>query len=158
MARKGTFYGTSGRASCGGACDACDDALALYLAFGASRQEAAEACGVSPRTVARRLTNARFRRRVEKATALLSRRLLDRLLSFRLVHLERLDSLADPAPSGRPPESSSVRLKASRALLELGFRLRRELEFEERLRTLEENVLRAPAARVTREVSPHVPR
>jgi hypothetical protein len=127
-----------------------EDALVILLASGASSEEAAEGSGYSKRTVFRRLEDATFRQRVEEARRSFTQRALDRLLSLRLKHVDNLDRLAaaDPLPDNPddrlaaiadlPPHN--VRFQASKAVVELGGKLRAESEFDRRLRAVEERL------------------
>lgn len=123
MARKGTVPS--------------DDDLVIQLAAGATNVDAAKACGLSLRTVQRRLEDDTFRGRIQAARLAFTQRALDLLLSLRHKHVELIDGLATG------DVKDAVRLGASKAILELGSKLRAEVEFEQRLQAIERRLAEA---------------
>ncbi len=129
---------------------ASEDALVILLASGATKEEAASGSGYSVSTIKRRLKSPAFQARIEAAKVAFTRRALDRLLSLRFKHIENIDRLAsaDPPPDGSADygeyvarlESGTVRLNASKSIIELGSKLLAEHEFERRLRAVEERL------------------
>jgi len=108
-----------------------DSALLLALAAGKTIAEAALAAGVSERTVARRLADPDFRRRVGELRADMVGRALGRMS----------DSMVDAADTLRAlllAEGESARLGAARSILELGNKLKEWVELEQRLTALEQ--------------------
>lgn len=120
---------------------AADDALVILLASGASIDEAAEASGISRRTIYRRLDDAKFQARIEEARQLFTTRALHRLLSLRLQHVENIHRLSGAERKrGVHLPSEAVQLNASKAIIELGGKLRVEHELEQRIRDIEERL------------------
>jgi hypothetical protein len=108
-----------------------DGSLLVALAAGQTAREAAETAGVAERTVFRRLANPAFRQRAAELRADMMQRALGRLA----------DGMAEAAAALRKllaSGSDAVKLAAARAILEFGPRLRETVEFEERLRALEQ--------------------
>ena len=116
-----------------------DDALVATLAGGVTVQAAAQRCGVSERTIFRRLQDSGFKQRIANARAGMLERALGQLSTgaaeAAVVLRKLLRSKAD-----------SIRLQAARTILELGNRLRENVEQEHRLRALEERLLAERAA------------
>jgi hypothetical protein len=108
-----------------------DDVLVAALAAGCTKLEAARLAGVGERTVYRRLDDPQFRRRIEQARAELVSQTVGRLTDASTAAVTTLRALLDA-------ESENVRLGASRAILELGRKLRESEELERRLAVLEE--------------------
>jgi hypothetical protein len=108
-----------------------DEALALAVASGQTLRDAAAAASVSERTAARRWADPDFRRRVNGLRGEMVQRSLGRMA-------EGMAEAACVLRALLAAESESVRLGAARSLLEYGVRLRETVDFEERLRALEE--------------------
>jgi hypothetical protein len=107
-----------------------DAALALALAGGSTVAEAAAAAGVSERTCYRRLENAEFRRQIAAARAAMFDSALGRLAG----------GMGDAAGALRKllrAKSDSAKLGAARSILELGSKLREQVELAERLAEVE---------------------
>jgi hypothetical protein len=103
-----------------------DDALILALAAGATVRQAAERAGMGERTVYRRLADAEFRGALKGAR--------DRIFDAAVGQLtgrtdKATETLARLMESDKPSEA----LGAAKAVLELGPRLRRATELEERI-------------------------
>jgi hypothetical protein len=111
-----------------------EDALLLALACGASVDQAARQCGLSVRTVYRRLAEADFRRRLQALRADLVQRTAGALTAAATEAVRTLLELQKPSA---PP---AVRLGAARSVLELGLKLREAADLEERLAALEESL------------------
>jgi len=108
-----------------------DFLLGNALAGGATVAEAAQQAGMSERTAYRWLNKPEFRRRVARIQQTMARRAVARLSDGMVeaaAALRELLSVDDPA----------VRLRAARALLDLGPRLRDSVELESRLVDLEQ--------------------
>ncbi len=108
-----------------------DEALALAVAAGQTLRDAAAAASVSERTAARRWADPDFRRRVNALRGDMVQRSLGHMA----------DGMAEAAGVLRAllsAESESVRLGAARSMLEYGVKLRETVDFNERLRALEE--------------------
>jgi hypothetical protein len=107
-----------------------DPTLIAALAGGASFRDAARQARVSERTVTRRMADDEFRLQVSHARA----RMIDRALG--------LLSHAAAQASGTlwtllSSSDERVRLAAARSILEIGPRLREQVDLEERLARLE---------------------
>jgi transposase len=109
-----------------------DEELILALAAGASVREAAERAGVEERTVHRRLADADFRRAVSQAWDRMFDAARGRLAGLASKATETLQRLME---SEKPAAAAG----AAKTVLELGPRLRKAAEFEERLSRLEED-------------------
>ena len=108
------------------------DLLIAALASGVSVFEAAKRSATSPRTVHRRLLDARFRAEVRQARA----RMVDTALG------QLTDTLTDAGAALRQllqSTNDSVRLNAARAIFDIAGKLRDQTDFEERLSKLEES-------------------
>lgn len=110
-----------------------NDLLILSLASGQSVREAANAAGVSEKTVRRRLADAEFRRRIDETRAELFQLALSRLAAAAARAASTLEALLDG-------KRETSRLRAARSILELGTRLRETVELETRLLALEQNL------------------
>jgi hypothetical protein len=111
-----------------------EDPLLLALACGATVEAAARQCGLSDRTVYRRLKDAGFKRRLEAVRADMVQRSAGMLTAAAGEAVRTLLALQkESAPA-------AVRLGAARAVLELGVKLRQLVELEVRLAELEELV------------------
>jgi HEAT repeat protein len=107
-----------------------DEALALTLASGQTLRDAAAAVGVSERTAARRWGDPSFRQRVAELRTDMVQRSLGRLA-------DGMSEAADVLRQLLAAKSESVRLGASRSMLELGVKLREAVELEQRIATIE---------------------
>lgn len=107
-----------------------DDALVLALATGATLDEAAERAGCSPRTVSRRLTDAKFARRVSTVRGQLFAVAVGRLCNNAILAADKLVSLLGS-------EQDHVAYAAAKSILELGTKLREAGELEQRIAALE---------------------
>jgi hypothetical protein len=112
-----------------------EEQLMIALACGATLEGAAAKAGVSERTVYRRLEDPQFRQRlqsfrldmVERAGAMLT-----------AASMEAVKTLLGLTDRSYPP---AIRLAASRAVLELGIKLRDLYDVEKRLAALESRIL-----------------
>jgi hypothetical protein len=109
-----------------------EDALLAVLACGASVANAARQCGISERTVYRRLAEPEFKRRLQNARADIMRRTLDLLSAGALESAKTLLTLQ------KDLVAAPVRLGAARTVLELGLKFREQADLEQRLQALEE--------------------
>jgi hypothetical protein len=110
------------------------EAAILALACGETIADAARKAGVVERTLYRWLKGEGFRQEIATARAEMFNRALGRLAEGAVGSVLMLRQLCLKA------KSETVRLAAARALLEQGTRLRESVEFEHRLRALEENL------------------
>jgi hypothetical protein len=117
----------------GGGRKNADEVLIAQLAAGATRAAAAEAAGVSERTVFRRWQDREFRRRVAIARTALVSNAVGQLADAAAEAVQTLRSLLRS-------ESDNVRLGAARSILELGPRLRESEELAARLDILEATI------------------
>ncbi len=115
-----------------------DFALLTALAAGRPVVEAAKLAGVGERTVYRRLEDADFRRQLSALRGQMLERAVGMLADGAGEAAGILRTLAAKA------RSESVRLSASRAVLELGAKLREATELEERIAALEAQAQRGP--------------
>ena len=118
-----------------------DDALLLALACGASVDQAARQCGLSSRTVYRRLAEADFRHRLQALRGDMVSRTAGTLTAAAGEAVRTLLELL------RSTASAAVRLGAARAVLELGMKIRESTDLEERLSALEQQLGVADASR-----------
>jgi hypothetical protein len=102
-------------------------ALIVALACGASPESAAQKAGLGVRTVYRRLADPAFRAEVNEVRADTVRRAADMFSAASLPAIRTLMTLHESATS------ESVRLGAARALIELGCKLRENVELIARL-------------------------
>jgi hypothetical protein len=109
-----------------------EDVLLLALACGASAEAAAQKCGLSPRTVYRRLKDAAFCRRLQALRADMVQRTSGAMTAAGTESVRTLLELQKPTA---PP---AVRLGAARAILEIGTKLRETVELESRIAALEQ--------------------
>ncbi len=109
-----------------------DETLLLALACGATVPNAARQSGLSERTIYRRLADPEFRQKMRESRAEMSQRALGMLTAASLEAVKTLLSLQ------KDNVQASVRLGAARAVLELGSKMRGDVDFEERLCALEE--------------------
>ncbi|HYT92365.1 MAG TPA: hypothetical protein VEL76_26865 [Gemmataceae bacterium] len=110
-----------------------DEALALAVATGQTLRDAAQAVGIGERTAARRWADAAFRQRVAQLRGDLVQRSLGRVA-------DGMAEAADVLRQSLAAESENVRLGAARSLLELGVKLRENVELEARLQALEQRL------------------
>lgn len=108
-----------------------DEALLVALASGASVRQAADAVGISERTVRRRLDEPGFVQRLREKRADALNGVLGRLTFAAAGAVEALKNLMNNS------KSDQVKLGAARAILEHCGKLRQDLEFEQRLAELE---------------------
>ena len=108
------------------------------LAGGATYEDAAERAGVSERTVRRRLDDPAFRHRVDAARAEMLSRAVARLTG---ASVEAVEALRGLLGSGQ----DFARLGAARAILELGLKLREQLDLAGRVAALEQAAEQAAA-------------
>ena len=111
-----------------------EDALLLTLACGASVDQAARQCGLSTRTVYRRLADSAFRQQLQALRADLVQRTAGALTAAATEAVRTLLELQKPSA---PP---AVRLGAARSVLEIGMKVREVADLEERLAALEESL------------------
>ncbi len=109
-----------------------DDQLLMALACGATVDNAARQAGISPATVYRRLADAAFRQRLQTLRGDMVSRTSGTLTAAAGEAVRTLLELL------KNPTSSSVRLGAAKAVLEIGMKLREVAELEQRLAELEE--------------------
>jgi hypothetical protein len=103
----------------------------MALACGASPESAAQKDSLSRRTVYRRLADPAFLTRVTEQRAELARRAAGMLTASGLVAVKTLTTLQESATA------EGVRLRAARAILDLGCKLRENVDWAERLAALE---------------------
>ena len=108
-----------------------DTSLIVALACGASPESAAQKAGLSLRTVYRRLAEPAFRAHVQQLRLEMVRRTDGMLTASGLAAVKTFTTLQESATS------ESVRLGAARAIIELGCKLRENVELMERLAALE---------------------
>jgi hypothetical protein len=109
-----------------------EDPLLLALACGATVDAAARQCGLSDRTVYRRLQDPEFQKRLERLRADMIQRSAGMLTAAAGEAVRTLLSLQKDATP------AAVRLGAARAILEIGIKLRQMVEIEQRLAEVEE--------------------
>lgn len=107
------------------------EGLVLALACGATVEAAARQCGVSDRTVYRRLEDPAFKARVQEVRGEMVRRSAGLLTAAAGQAVQTLLALQREA---MPP---AVRLGAARAVIELGLKVREVAELEARIAALE---------------------
>ena len=105
--------------------------LLLALACGATVDSAARECGVTPRTVYRRLTEPAFRQRLQRLRSDMVQRTAGTLTAASAEAVRTLVELL------KPTVAHHTRLGAARAVLESGVKLRELAELEERMTALE---------------------
>jgi hypothetical protein len=109
-----------------------EDKLLLTLACGATVESAARECGLSPRTVYRRLAQPAFQRRLQALRADMVQRTAGTLTAAASEAVRTLLELLKPAVA------ANTRLGAARAVLESGVKLREITELEQRIAALEQ--------------------
>ena len=108
-----------------------EDALLLALACGATAEAAGRQCGLTERSVYRRLEDPAFRARLQELRSDMVRRSAGMLTAAAGESVRTLLSLQkDSAPP-------AVRLGAARAVLELGVKVRELADLEVRIAALE---------------------
>ena len=110
-----------------------EERLLNALAAGQSVKRAAEAAGLSERTVYRRLASAVFQRRLAALRDELITAALGELVACASQAVGKLRALLDA-------DDERVQLQAARALLDQALRLREAVTLEQRLAALERNV------------------
>ena len=111
-----------------------EDAILIALACGATVEAAAKQCGVSDRTIYRRLDDPAFRARLREVRSDMVRRSAGLLTAASTEAVRTLLALQkESVPAG-------VRLGAARAVLELGLKVREVAELEAEVRDLEDRV------------------
>lgn len=114
-----------------------DAALVAALAAGATVQDAARSAGVSERPVYRRLDTDTLRRQLAEARS--------EMIARAVGVLARVSTAAANTLAGLlKAESESVRLGASRSVLELAVKMRESEELEQRIAALEEQSAATP--------------
>lgn len=108
-----------------------DDALILALACGAQVEAAAAKAGVSSATAFRRLKDPEFKARLDAARADMVTRATAMLTA---AAMEAVKTLLDLQGTKQPP---ATRLGAAKSVLEIGNRLRTEVDLAARLGALE---------------------
>jgi hypothetical protein len=111
-----------------------DEALVLALACGATVEQAALKAGISARTAHRRLADPAFAGRVQAARGDMTQR-ASGLLTAALV-----ESIRVLLELQRPTNPPSVRLGATRTLMEMDLKVREAVDFEGRLAALEQRL------------------
>ena len=111
-----------------------DDALVLSLACGATPEMAAQKAGVSVATIYRRLREPEFVKKLREARSEMMQRATAMLTA---AALEAVKTLLDLQAKNAPP---ATRLGAARSILELGNKLRHELELTARIEALEQQM------------------
>jgi hypothetical protein len=106
----------NGRGNLGEGRRRCEAALIAALSAGAGIAKAAQHAGVSERTVYRRLADAGFRARVDRARAEVVEQVVSRLVAVGALATKTLKKLL------RESESESIRLGAARAALDFMLR------------------------------------
>jgi type II secretory pathway component PulF len=114
--------------------------LLVALACGATIEVAAQKAGLSQATVYRRLQDPEFKNRIQQAQSDMVKRASGTLTA---AGMEAIKTLLSLLQSSSTP--AAVRLGAARAVLELGSKLRDNVEFGERLRALEERLFEKEA-------------
>ncbi len=108
-----------------------DDALLLALACGATVEAAAAKAGVGLTTAYRRLKNVAFRARLDATRADMLQRATAMLTA---AAMEAVKTLLDLQGNKQPP---ATRLGAAKSVLEIGNRLRTEVDLVGRLEAME---------------------
>ena len=107
-----------------------EDALLLALACGATVEAASKQCGLSDRTIYRRLKDADFRARLQGVRA----DMVGRSAGLLTAASEAVRTLLALQKESAPP---AVRLGAARAVLEVGMKLREVVDLQVRMEELE---------------------
>jgi Homeodomain-like domain len=109
-----------------------EDALLLALACGATVETASRQCGLSERTIYRRLKEPDFQRKLRDVRADMLARTAAALTA---AATEAVRTLLDLQ---KPGVQAAVRLGAARAILEIGLKLRENVDLEARIAALED--------------------
>jgi hypothetical protein len=109
-----------------------DQILSVSLAFGATVAAAARAAGVGEATVYRRLKDPEFCKMVEQAKTDMVQRTSGAITG---AGMEAVKTMAELMKPSNPP---SIRLGASRSILEIGMKVREREDLEQRLAALEQ--------------------
>src|SRR5712692_4234146 len=112
-----------------------DQLLLVALACGATVEAAAQKAGLSQATVYRRLRDPEFKERIQDVQSDMVKRASGTLTA---AGMEAIKTLLALLQSSSTP--AGVRLGAARAVLELGGKLRDNVEYEERLLALEKRL------------------
>jgi hypothetical protein len=108
-----------------------DHRLLLALACGASVEVAARTVGISESTIRRRLHEKRFSARLTQMRSDMAVRVADQLTA---ASTEGARTMVELMKQGNPP---SVRLGASRAVVELSMKSRENADLQQRMAELE---------------------
>jgi hypothetical protein len=108
-----------------------EEKLVLTLSCGATADNAARQCGVSPRTVYRRMDDPIFCQRLRTARADMLLRIAGALAAATSEAMRTLLELM------KPTVAAASRLGAARTILESAMKLREFTELEERIAALE---------------------
>jgi hypothetical protein len=115
-----------------------DDALLRALLRGATHAQAALACGLSERTVRRRVAGPEFRGALVAARRETLMHTADALATAGLSAVRGLTDLMTD-----PQSPAAVRRSAARDLLDLSMRVREQVVLEQRIADLEQSLLQA---------------
>ena len=107
-----------------------EDSLLLALACGATLDAAARQCGVSERTIYRRLEDPKFKKRLERVRADMVGRTSGMLTAAGCEAIRTLLTL-------QKDSTPTVRLGAARTILEIGLKMRQMVDLEQRMAELE---------------------
>ena len=126
--------------------EAKTDALAVCLARGDCVADAAREAGICLRTARRRLKEPAFvalvseirRERRDRAVGLLTESAVEAVETLRCLLRPGLEAPPTEEGTFQEPNPASVRRQAAKDILELGSKLRIEIDLEERLCRLEE--------------------
>jgi len=122
-----------------------DHHLVMALACGATVEHAARQAGVSESTVYRRLQDPAFYKQVDDARADTVKRFMSMLSA---ANLEAVKTLVELLKSS---VANATRLGAARSIIELGGKLREQVDFEERLRTVEQQTESKQTSKTSRK-------
>ncbi len=111
-----------------------DDVLLMALACGATWEAAAHSAGVSEATVQRRLKDPAFCKRLDDIRADMLTRTASMMTAASLESVKNLNVLQ------KEPYPPAVRLGASRAMIELGAKVREAADLTARVKALEERL------------------
>ena len=115
-----------------------DERILTALACGVTVDNAAKACGVSDRTIYRRLKDPKFRRRLRELRSEILQRSAGMLTA---ASVEGTRTLLTLLRDQSPP---AVRLGAARAVLEIGIKVREAADLADRVTALEEHLSLKP--------------
>lgn len=108
-----------------------DSLLIVGLAAGRPLVDVAAEAGISTRTVQRRMAKPEFQRKVSDLRGQMMQDLSGRLSQISGIAMERLQSLLEA-------DSENVRLGAARSILDQTLRVREAVDFEGRLKEVED--------------------